>query len=304
MINRVLIRLKVIQIVYACNSSAESDAWAERELSKSLDSAFSLYNNLLHLFAEVYDYSRLVVSKKSQYFPENLHLSEKKFSENRLLAQLSENRTLKEYMESEHTGWMHDSGLVKYLYNQILESEALLDYAEDGVFDYEADRALCRKLYKTVFTDNEELDSTLEEQNLYWNGDKDLVDSFIVKTLKTFREENGAEQPLQPEYEDPADREFAWKLLKATLEGAEGYRSLIAANTRNWEAGRMALMDTVILTVGLAEITRFSDIPLKVSINEYVEASKFYSTPNSSGFVNGMLDTISKKLVAEGRLDK
>lgn len=308
MINRVLIRLKVVQIAYAYFESGESGKkglkWAGQELAQSLSSAYSLYNNLLYMMSCVIDYSRLVVEKKQQYYPEKLRQAELRFSQNRVLAQLSENKSLKEFMETEHPEWMSDSGLIKSIYAQILESRVLEDYMAEERFDYEADRDLCRRLYKSIVFDNAELEAALEEQNLYWNGDKDMVDSFVIKTFKGFKEENGADQPLLPAYTDPEDEKFASDLLLATIEGAEEYRQLIASHTRGWEAGRLAFMDSLIMQVGLAEIMKFPAIPLKVSINEYVEISKFYSTPNSAGFVNGMLDTIAKELASNGIINK
>lgn len=148
------------------------------------------------------------------------------------------------------------------------------------------------------------MDGLLEDMSLYWNDDKFIVDTFVLKTIKRFDEANGVNQELLPEFRDDEDREFAHRLFRNTLLNAEYYRKLIAENTKNWEFNRIALMDQVIMMIALAEIMTFPNIPLSVSLNEYVDIAKIYSTPRSGAYVNGLLDAISKRLVAEKKLLK
>ena len=169
---------------------------------------------------------------------------------------------------------------------------------------YAQDRELWRKIYKNVICNNEELDSLLEDMSLYWNDDKYIVDTFVLKTIKRFDEAKGADQELLPEFKDEEDREFAHRLFRNTLLNAEYYRKLISDNTKNWEFNRIALMDLLIMQIALAEILTFPNIPLNVSLNEYVDIAKIYSTPRSGAYVNGLLDAVSKKLVAEKKLEK
>ena len=151
---------------------------------------------------------------------------------------------------------------------------------------------------------NEELDALLEDQSLYWNDDKETVDTFVVKTIKRFNEETGAEQELLPEYKDEDDREFARRLLRRTLTNCDYYRHLISENIRNWELDRVAYMDVIIMQCALAELLSFPNIPINVTLNEYVELAKLYSTAKSGSFVNGTLDGIVKILRKEGKLTK
>ena len=169
---------------------------------------------------------------------------------------------------------------------------------------YEEDKELWRKLYKAFIFDNEELDSLLEEQSLYWNDDKSIVDSFVLKTIKRFEEKNGAMQMLLPEYKDINDMEFARKLFRNAVNNADQYREMMSSCSKNWDMSRLAFMDVVIMQVALAEVMTFDDVPLSVTLNEYVEIAKHYSTVKSGSFVNGMLDTITKKLRQENKINK
>ena len=169
---------------------------------------------------------------------------------------------------------------------------------------YEDDRELWRKLYKTFIFNNEELDVLLEDQSLYWNDDKEIVDTFVLKTIKRFDEKNGANQALLPEFKDDEDQEFARRLFRRTILNCDYYRHLISENTRNWDLDRVAFMDVVIMQCALAEILSFPNIPVSVSLNEYVDIAKVYSTTKSGSFGNGTLDGIVKELKKEGKLSK
>ena len=169
---------------------------------------------------------------------------------------------------------------------------------------YEEDKELWRKLYKAFIFDNEELDALLEDISLYWNDDKAIVDTFVVKTIKRFKEENGAEQELLPEYKDDEDIEYAHKLFRASIQNAEEYRRLMSDNSKNWDMNRLAFMDVIIMQTAIAEVLTFPQIPVNVSINEYVEIAKYYSTPKSGAFINGLLDTIIKNLKKDNRISK
>lgn len=305
MVNRVLIRLKVVQAVYAyCQGGSENAKSAARELSLSLSSSLELYHILLYLLAEVGRYAKATVSRKSRFSPETLHATEKRFSQNAFLEQLSENVQLASYMESEEKDWITDSGIVKALYGAVLESDVLSDYMTEEKYDYASDKDLVRKLYKSVFAENAQLEEILENQNIYWSSDRELTDSFIIKTIKNFRQENGAQQQLLGQFGDPEDEAFASSLLKASLEGQSEYRAMISLHTRGWDASRLALMDVIVMQVALAEILCIPDVPVKVSINEYVEMAKSFGTQGSGGFVNGVLDTLVHELRENGRLTK
>lgn len=307
MINRVLIRLKVIQIVYAYyqNGGKTVDA-AEKELYFSLSKAYDLYNYLLLLMVAVTKYAqKRIDAGKAKLAPtaEELYPN-MKFVENKFIAQLEVNKQLMDFVEVQKRSWNNSEDFVKALYDKIINSDIYQEYMVAEETSYEADRELWRKLYKNFIYNNEELDALLEDQSLYWNDDKETVDTFVVKTIKRFNEETGAEQELLPEYKDEDDREFARRLLRRTLTNCDYYRHLISENIRNWELDRVAYMDVIIMQCALAELLSFPNIPINVTLNEYVELAKLYSTAKSGSFVNGTLDGIVKILRKEGKLTK
>ena len=307
MINRVLIRLKIVQIVYAYyqNGGKNLDT-GEKELFFSLSKAYDLYNYLLLLMVEVTKQAnkRLNAAKnklvptKEELFPNT------KFVENRFIAQLEVNKQLLEFSNNQKKTWENEADFVKTLCDKILESDIYKEYMASETSSYEEDRELWRKLYKNIIFNNIELDQVLEDQSLYWNDDKEIVDTFVLKTIKRFDEKNGAKQELLPEFKDEEDQDFARRLFRRTILNADYYRHLISENTKNWDLDRVAFMDVVIMQIALAEILSFPNIPVSVSLNEYVEIAKLYSTPKSGGFINGTLDGIVNSLKKENKLTK
>ena len=307
MINRVLIRLKIVQIVYAYyqNGGKNLDT-AEKELFFSLSKAYDLYNYLLLLMVEVTKQAnkRLNAAKnklvptKEELFPNT------KFVENRFIAQLEVNKQLLEFSNNQKKTWENEADFVKTLCDKILESDIYKEYMASETSSYEEDRELWRKLYKNIIFNNIELDQVLEDQSLYWNDDKEIVDTFVLKTIKRFDEKNGAKQELLPEFKDEEDQDFARRLFRRTILNADYYRHLISENTKNWDLDRVAFMDVVFMQIALAEILSFPNIPVSVSLNEYVEIAKLYSTPKSGGFINGTLDGIVNSLKKENKLTK
>ena len=307
MINRVLIRLKIVQIVYAYyqNGGKNLDT-AEKELFFSLSKAYDMYNYLLLLMVEITKQAeRKQSAAKNKLLPteEELHPNTK-FVDNRFIAQLEVNKQLLEFSETQKKTWENESEFVKRLCEKIMDSDIYKEYMASETSSYEEDRELWRKIYKRIIFNNQELDQVLEDQSLYWNDDKEIVDTFVLKTIKRFEEANGAEQQLLPEFKDDEDKEFARRLFRRTILNAEYYRHLISENTRNWDLERVALMDIIIMQIALAEILSFPNIPVSVTFNEYLEIAKLYSTPKSASFVNGTLDAIVNALMDEDKLFK
>ena len=288
MINRVLIRLKIIQIVYAYyqNGSKNLDS-AEKELFFSLSKAYDLYNYLLMLMIALTEYAqKRIDAAKAKLAPTEV------------------NKQLSEFIANQKRTWANDQDFVKELYEKIVETDIYKDYMASDDNSYEADRELWRKIYKTYIFNNDSLDQVLEDQSLYWNDDKEIVDTFVLKTIKRFDEKKGANQELLPEFKDDEDQEFARRLFRRTILNSDYYRHLVSENTKNWELDRIAFMDVIIMQTALAEILSFPNIPVSVSLNEYVEIAKLYSTSKSGSFINGTLDGIVNQLKKEGKLTK
>ena len=307
MINRVLIRLKVIQVIYAYyKNSGKSIKTAEDEVFFSLSKAYDLYKFLLLLIVAVTHYAEDRINfnmKKVRPTEEDLNPN-LKFVNNRLMRQLEGNETLLKFAEQSKVDWVNYSDFLRRLLDTIIESDIYKEYMASETSSYEEDKELWRKLYKAFIFDNEELDALLEDISLYWNDDKAIVDTFVVKTIKRFKEENGAEQELLPEYKDDEDIEYAHKLFRASIQNAEEYRRLMSDNSKNWDMNRLAFMDVIIMQTAIAEVLTFPQIPVNVSINEYVEIAKYYSTPKSGAFINGLLDSIIKNLKKDNRISK
>ena len=307
MINRVLIRLKIVQIIYAYyqNGGKNLDT-AEKELFFSLSKAYDLYNYLLLLMVEVTKQANKklnaaknkLIPTKEELFPNT------KFVENRFIAQLEVNKQLLEFADNQKKTWENEADFVKNLCEQIMESDIYKEYMASETSSYEEDREVWRKIYKKIIFNNAELDQVREDQSLYWNDDKEIVDTFVLKTIKRFDEKNGAKQELLPEFKDDEDQDFARRLFRRAILNSDYYRHLISENTKNWDLDRVAFMDVIIMQIALAEVLSFPNIPISVSLNEYVEIAKLYSTPKSGGFINGTLDGIVNQLKKENKLTK
>ena len=305
MINRELIRIKIVQLTYAYyqNGNKNIDT-AEKELFFSLSKAYDLYNHLLALIVAVTKESRrrlevLQAKAKREGTPE----PPQKFAFNRFALQLEENKQLCEFVETQKHTWADEPEFVGRLLEQIGQSQIYKDYlAEED--SYEADRELWRRLYRTLIQENEDLDTLLEEKSLYWNDDKEVVDTFVLKTIKRFDEKNGAKQELLPEYDSEEEKDYARKLFRAAILNADEYQRYMSEASINWDFSRLAYMDVIIMQIAIAEMLTFPSIPLSVTINEYVDLAKVYSAPRSFGYINGMLDAIARHLIRQGRLMK
>lgn len=306
MINRELIRIKTVQLTYAYfqNGNHNIDN-AEKELLFSLSKAYHLYNSLLLLIVAVTRMARKhvdIATAKAQR--EGTEAPSQSFAYNKFAVQLEENRMLKTFAEEQKNIWEDRTEFVKNLYMQMTQSEAYKEFMDSNDEEYETHREVWRKLYKQFIQNNTELDSTLEEVSLYWNDDKEVVDTFVLKTIKRFDPKTDTKQELLPEYTDEEDKEYARKLFRATILNAEQYQRYMTEASRNWDFSRLAYMDVVIMQIAIAEMLTFPNIPVNVTINEYVELAKLYSTPRSGGYINGMLDAIARHLIANSKMHK
>lgn len=308
MINRELIRLKVVQLSYAYYQNGSHQlATAENDLFTSLSKAYDLYLYMLELMVEITriaERAYLTAIQRAERLGE-AQRPNPRFVNNQFVAQLRVNHQLQDFRENQKKTWANDEDFVRRLYKCVTESQEYQEWmAKTDSPTYAEDRDFWRRLYKAVIVDNEDLDQLLEEKSIFWNDDRFIVDTFVLKTIKHFEKKNGANQELLPEYRDEEDREFARRLFRASMLGADNYRMIISQSLRNWDLERLALMDLIVMQTAIAEMLTFPNIPLTVTINEYVDISKFYSTPRSGGYINGMLDAIARRLIEEGKLKK
>lgn len=306
MINRKLIRVKIVQLTYAYYQNGHHNMdTAEKELLFSLSKAYDLYNYLLGLIVAITQEERRrvdIATRRAER--EGTETPSQRFAFNKFATQLEENKQLNLFMEDKKMSWENDVEAVRKLCDQIERSPLYQEYMMSDAEDYETDRELWRRIYRTLIQGNEDLDAILEEKSLYWNDDKEIVDTFVLKTIKRFDPANKADQELLPEYDDTEDREYALKLFRSTILNADTYQRYMSETSRNWNFSRLAYMDVVLMQIAIAEMLTFPNIPISVTINEYVDLAKLYSTPKSGGYINGMLDAIARHLVDSGRLLK
>lgn len=306
MINRDIIRRKAVQLTYAYFQNGYHNIEnAEKEFLFSLSKAYHLYNTLLLLVVAVtkmarkrYDVAAARADREGQE-----RLSDR-FAFNKFATQLEENTMLRTFVEEQRNVWDDKVEFVKNLFLRIEESEMYQEFMASDDDSYDAHRELWRKIYKYFVEDNEDLSALLEEESLYWNDDKEIVDSFVLKTIKRFDEKNGKNQELLPEYTDVEDREYARRLFRAAIMNSDQYQRYMTEASRNWDFSRLAYMDVVIMQLAIAEMLTFPAIPVSVTLNEYVELAKEYSTGRSAGYINGMLDTIARHLINTNKMHK
>lgn len=307
MINRVLLRIKIVQILYSFyKSNSKSFPVVEKELFHSVEKTYDLYYHLLQLSIEITRFAAdRIETKRNKLRPTEEDLNPNtRFIDNKFVAQLSTNIQFDEYLSANKLSWVNDSEIIKVLFDEIIATDFYAEYMNAPSADYAADKDIWRKIFKKVILQSEQLDESIQDQNIYWTDDIEMVVSFIIKTIKRFDEANGEEQPLLPMFKDEEDSEFASKLLRSALTKGPALREMIDANTKNWELDRIAFMDIVIMEVALAELLDFPTIPVNVTLNEYIEIAKTYSTEKSGTFINGVLDNIVGELKKENKLIK
>lgn len=305
MINRTIIRLKVVQLLYACQQRGTTDIPAAlRELHTSLDKARELYCSLLILVVNVTRFAREVLLKKEE-LNRVMHKEETlshRFIDNALAKRLATDEELSKLREKGIGSWTADAVYLKQLLANLQEQPAYIEYINKGEEPtFEDDQQLWRKLYKGVIAHDERLDELIEEQSIYWNDDKAVIDTFVLKTLKLLEPAPNPDSPtLLPPYKEETDKNFAEELFRQALTQETRWAQLIAERVTGWEFNRLALMDRIIMQAALAEIVTIPLIPVEVSINEYVEIAKYYSTPKSSNYINGILDHLARRLRQDG----
>ena len=307
MISRRIIRIKVMQSLYAFHSSPDQTLnLAEKELFFSINKTYDLYHWLLQLLVEVHNYALDRQELKKQ---KNLPTAEDlnpntKFVQNSIILKVVENKPLQDYIEKSKLNWVNYPELIKKLYVELIESDFYAGYIVNSENTIKEDRNLIDHFYANIVAQSDDIYQLLEEQSIYWNDDLEFVASMILKTLRKFKPSTPVNKSLMPLFKDEDDIEFTKKLFrKAVLNSAE-HREIIKKHLRNWDLERVAFIDVLIMEMALCEFMYFSSIPTKVSLNEYIDLARFYSTEKSRTFINGIMDKILKSLKDEGKISK
>lgn len=307
MISRRIIRTKVLQLLYAHVTSPDKTiSQSESELLFSIKKTYDLYHLLFALLSDVRDFAEdKIESRKLKNLPtvEDLNPNTR-FINNRLIYRLSKDRSITEYLRKNKLNWINHGELIRNVYQSMIESDIYHEYIASNTNDFNIDRQFCEDFFSTVLVNCEPLQTELEEQSIYWNDDLDFVVSMVVKTIKKFKSELDENDYIMELYKDEEDREFTTKLFRKAIGNDIQNRKVIETYTKNWDVDRVAIMDILIMELALTELTEFSSIPVKVTLNEYIELAKYYSTNRSSTFINGVLDRITKDYREEGKIMK
>lgn len=306
MINRLLIRIKIIQLVYAYLQNNETQFYSREELMRSMESAYKLYNYLLALIVKITDYRKeQLEAARNKYMPTaEERCPNTRFVDNRIADMLKKRSGVVNYCEEHRLTNDFDTETYRALLNEIIQSPFYQAYMESSeVPNFDTDKELWKNIFNTIIPNSEKLDDTLEEKDIYWNDDLCVVNSFVVKTLQKMHADDETIKTLSM-FRNDEDRRFAIDLFEASLSHVNEYLKLIDQTATNWEVNRMAYMDRIIMVCAIAEIIRFPEIPVQITLNEYIELSKNYCMPTSARFINGILDRIVRNLREQGVIFK
>lgn len=307
MISRRQLRIKALQSLYAYYATGREDMGrSEKELHYNIEKAYELYHYLLLLILDVslYAESRIELARNKRIPTKEDLNPNTRFIDNELIEQLRNNESLLRFVDQHKLNWSNYPELVKEIYNRMVASEEYIAYMSAEESGYGEDKKMITFVYTHLIFSSELLDSIMEEQSIYWNDDLEFITSMIVKTFKKFKKEDGADKALMQLYKNMEDREYAVKLFRQTILHRDEYVEYIKQNTRNWDLERIAFMDILIMQMAIAELIGFPSIPTKVTLNEYLEISKFYSTSKSNVFINGVLDKVVYQLKDEKKIQK
>ena len=309
MLTRRHIRVKVMQSIYALvQSKDDSLQRQEKFLKVSIENTYTLYLLWLSLFVEIQKRAaeqislsaKKYISDGKQEFP-----NPKKFVQNRLLVQILENKTLEEEISNRKLdNWYLNEEYVKLIYKDIIESETYKEYMSTPESDYAADKELILTLFKNIIAPNEKIYDYFEDDKLTWVDDIPIVNTFLLKHLKKVKQVHPDSYFLPSLLKDGEDMTYAMQLLSRTLLKNDALEKEIDGKTPNWDKDRIAGIDSILLKMAICELLHFPSIPERVTINEYLEIAKEYSTPKSSIFINGILDKLTKEYKSEGKLNK
>ncbi len=308
MLNRRQLRIKVLQALYAYfQSDGEEYARSEKALLKAVERMYDLYIYLLLTFSEIKVHAEnRIEENKKKIRPNKEDLSPNlKFVSNRIIQFLEQNKILNTLSKDRKVNWLgvENQEMFRKIFLQIRESETYISHISNGISGFEEDKLFAIELFKMEIANSELLYNCLEEKSIDWLDDIDLACSMVLKTIKAATEQDEIE--IMPLYKkDDDEQDFIKTLLRKTISMNQENEKLIDELTQNWELDRIARMDIILMKMAITELQSFSNIPTKVTLNEYIEISKFYSTPKSNLFINGILDKAIDKLKNEKKLIK
>jgi len=306
MLNRRHIRIKVLQAFYAFFQSNNEDVLkGEKELFHSIEKIYDLYVFILMLFPSLKRQALIQIeeAKRSEYLRQDIHILKTGFIDNQLVDLIEQSKVLKKISKDRKINWEGDveNDLTKKIFKEVYQTDNYKNLLQSESPSFSDDKDTLVQLYKKEICNLEKLQHFFDEKSIYWQDDLDHVSSMILKTLKSISEDQELEiLPLWKEDE----YEFTQNLFRKAVLQKEENDAVLQTYSKNWEKERLATMDSLLMNLAMTEALEFSSIPIKVTLNEYIEISKFYSTPKSNSFINGILDRIFEDYKKDGKLIK
>jgi len=305
MLNRRFLRVKVLQALFAYFSDQdEAIGKYERDMVQSFNRLEDLYALLLYFFVELREIAvnKIEEGKKKQLpSPEDLNPNTK-FIDNKALKALADSKTLLYFMEDRKLGWAEERNLIREIMNSVREEDFFTEYMNRPEGDWSEDIDILLQIFENYFRENERLLDIFEGKSIYWVDDMMIASLAMARSLRALSKGKGLR--MEDLFKDPTDKDFAIDLFRKTALHSDRFEQMIVQRTSNWEKDRIALMDMILMKMALAEFLYAETVPVKVTLNEYIELSKEYSTEKSKMFINGVLDKLINDLQKDGSIKK
>ena len=308
MLNRRHLRVKALQVLYSYQQSEVKEILPfEKALLLSVDKVHEMYFWLLSLLIEVADYSIIDAEERAnKHLPSEADLNvNAKLHNNLFIYSLKQNKEYLAAIKKYKISWSFDPEISKSIFISLKNSPEFTSFNDLSVHTIQSDKDVIKYIFKKLILKSPGIEQIFEEKFINWPVDKEVLQALVAKTFKNFSSENPNENKLAkvcPNWEE--DRPYMMDLFKKVVAFESEYHEMIAQKTKNWDSERIAVMDTLLMRMAITELVHFHSIPVKVTMNEYIEIAKEFSTPKSNSFINGILDKILAELKASGKLHK
>ena len=296
MLNRRHLRIKALQNIYAWQMSDKKDlVSSKKNLMTSIDNVYEMYIRMLALLSEITEYTAVdAIERSNKHFPtpEDLNPNQK-LLHNKFIVTLQNNPDFQAAVNKYQINWNSEPDFLKTIYNKLKSTPEYAAYLADPDESLESSKEIIKFIFRKIILKSLNIIQAFEDKFINWSVDKEVMQGMVAKTIKNFTSEDPFKNKLTPISADwDEDSKFVQDLFAYTLRNNEAYQKMIAERTKNWESERIAMMDTILMKMAICELLNFPSIPVKVTINEYLDLSKDYSTPKSNSFINGILDKI------------
>lgn len=306
MLNRRFLRIKIMQALYGYFRDEQADIrTAEKNLFTSIEKSYDLFLHLLSFLGNLHFSARIALEEgRGKHLPTREDLNpNQKFINNTILVAISASKAINQEFSKRAVSWQNDQDLVRKIFSELKTADFYRKYMASPESSFAEDRKLIKRILSDLLYEHELFNFWFEERNIHWSDDLHFAFVFLNKWLDSL--ESAEDVKLPPLYRDPVeDKKFVEDLFRKTIVHTEEFDRMIDKHTRNWELERIATLDILLMKLALGEILFISNVPVKVSMNEYIDLAKEYSSPQSGRFINGVLDKMVAELKAENKIQK